>query len=94
MLESLKFAALVRVSTERQGKRGESLRTQEKNIRQAVEYHGGTQKSAFEAIEEKIRENTAEVLEASKTHNQMPREAALSLATQRVAEAMAYRRHT
>lgn len=60
----------------------------------AVEYHGGTQKSAFEAIEEKIRENTAAVLEASKTHNQMPQEAALSLAKQRVAEAMAYRRRT
>ncbi len=60
----------------------------------AVEFHGGTQKSAFETIEEKIRENTAQVLEESKKHNQMPREAALSLAKQRVAEAMAYRRHT
>ena len=58
----------------------------------AVEYHGGTQKSAFESIEERIRENTREVLETAKAHNQMPLEAALALAKQRVAEAMAYRR--
>ncbi|MEM1244855.1 MAG: Glu/Leu/Phe/Val dehydrogenase [Acidobacteriota bacterium] len=58
----------------------------------AVEYQGGTQKQAFETIEEKIRENTREILELSKTHHQMPAEAALSLAKQRVGEAMAYRR--
>ncbi len=39
----------------------------------AVEYHGGTQKSAFEAIEEKVRDNTREVLEAVKAHQQLPR---------------------
>jgi hypothetical protein len=32
------------------------------------------------------------VLDLAKTHSQMPVEAALSLAKQRVAEAMAYRR--
>ena len=58
----------------------------------AVEYHGGTQKSAFEQIEEKVRENTRAVLQASKDHNQMPLEAAMMLAKQRVAEAMRYRR--
>lgn len=58
----------------------------------SVEYKGGTQKRAFETIEEKIKENTAEVLELAKTHSQIPAEAALSLAKQRVAEAMAYRR--
>jgi glutamate dehydrogenase (NAD(P)+) len=58
----------------------------------SVEYHGGTQKQAFEAIEEKVRENTREVLELARSHSQMPAEAALSLAKQRVAEAMAYRR--
>jgi glutamate dehydrogenase/leucine dehydrogenase len=58
----------------------------------AVEYRGGTQKQAFETIEEKIRENTRAVLDLAKTHSQMPLEAALALAKQRVAEAMAYRR--
>jgi glutamate dehydrogenase (NAD(P)+) len=58
----------------------------------SVEYHGGTQKRAFESIEEKIRENTREVLELARSHSQMPAEAALALAKQRVAEAMAYRR--
>ena len=58
----------------------------------SVEYKGGTQKRAFETIEEKIKENTAEVLELARTHSQIPAESALSLAKQRVAEAMAYRR--
>ncbi|MHC4931940.1 MAG: Glu/Leu/Phe/Val family dehydrogenase [Planctomycetota bacterium] len=60
----------------------------------SVEFHGGTQKQAFETIEEKVRENTTAVLQLSKTHSQMPGEAAMSLAKQRVAEAMAYRRST
>ena len=58
----------------------------------AVEYRGGTQKQAFETIEEKVRENTRAVLELAQSHSQMPTEAALALAKQRVAEAMAYRR--
>ena len=58
----------------------------------AVEFAGGTQKAAFETIEEKIRENTTAVLELAKKHAQMPLEAAHVLARQRVAEAMAYRR--
>lgn len=58
----------------------------------SVEYKGGTQKNAFETIEEKITENTAAVLDLAKAHSQMPIEAAMSLAKQRVAEAMAYRR--
>ena len=32
----------------------------------SVEYHGGTQKQAFETIEEKIRENTHAVLELAR----------------------------
>jgi glutamate dehydrogenase/leucine dehydrogenase len=60
----------------------------------SVEYHGGTQKQAFETIEEKIRENTGEVLKLSRDTKQMPMEAALALAKRRVAEAMDYRRHT
>ena len=58
----------------------------------AVEYRGDTQKQAFAAIEEKIRENTAAVLELARQHSQMPLEAAHALARQRVAEAMTYRR--
>lgn len=58
----------------------------------AVEYHGGTYKQAFETIEEKVRENTKAVLDLAKAHSQMPLEAAMVLAKQRVAEAMAYRR--
>jgi glutamate dehydrogenase/leucine dehydrogenase len=58
----------------------------------SVEYKGGTQKRAFETIEEKIRENTREVLQLARAHSQIPAEAALTLAKQRVAEAMAYRR--
>jgi glutamate dehydrogenase/leucine dehydrogenase len=58
----------------------------------SVEYHGGTQRRAFEAIDEKIRENTRAVLERAKSREEMPATAALALARQRVGEAMAYRR--
>ncbi len=58
----------------------------------AVEYRGGTQKQAFETIEEKIRENTREVLALARKHSLMPNEAALTLARRRVAEAMKFRR--
>lgn len=39
--KQLRFAALIRVSTDKQEKQGESLRTQEKQITQAVESLGG-----------------------------------------------------
>jgi glutamate dehydrogenase/leucine dehydrogenase len=58
----------------------------------AVEYQGGTQRRAFETIEEQIRENPTEVPRLARQHRQMPVEAALTLAKRRVAEAMAYRR--
>lgn len=58
----------------------------------SVEYKGGTQKRAFETIEEKVTENTREVLRLAQSHSQIPAEAALALAKQRVSEAMAYRR--
>jgi glutamate dehydrogenase (NAD(P)+) len=57
----------------------------------AVEYHGGTQKTAFETIEEKVAENTRRVLEAAKKGSVTPRTAAVSLAAERVAAAAAYR---
>ena len=53
---------------------------------------GGTIDALDARIEEKVRENTTAVLALAKKHNQMPTEAALTLAKQRVAEAMAYRR--
>jgi glutamate dehydrogenase (NAD(P)+) len=58
----------------------------------AVEYHGGTQRQAFETIEEKIRHNTQTVLEASRAQAVLPRAAANDLARRRVERAMGYRR--
>ena len=58
----------------------------------AVEYHGGTQRQAFETIEEKIRDNTHAVLEASQSQAIPPRLAADELARRRVEQAMGYRR--
>ena len=58
----------------------------------SVEYHGGTQSQAFQTIEEKIRANTEEVLDNAKKTGSLPRQAAVSLAEQRVKSAMAYRR--
>jgi glutamate dehydrogenase (NAD(P)+) len=58
----------------------------------SVEYHGGTQRQAFETIEEKIRQNTQVVLEASRAEAIPPRAAANDLARRRVEQAMAYRR--
>jgi glutamate dehydrogenase/leucine dehydrogenase len=58
----------------------------------AVEYHGGTQRQAFDTIEEKIRQNTQVVLEASRAEAILPRAAANDLARRRVEQAMAYRR--
>jgi glutamate dehydrogenase (NAD(P)+) len=58
----------------------------------AAEYRGATQAAAFEAIAEKIRSNTAHVLEAAGRDRVLPREAAVDLALQRVRAAMRYRR--
>jgi glutamate dehydrogenase (NAD(P)+) len=58
----------------------------------ASEYQGATRHAAFEAIEEKVRNNTAQVLEAAKTKGILPREAAVQLAVERVKQAMEYRR--
>jgi glutamate dehydrogenase (NAD(P)+) len=58
----------------------------------AVEYAGGTERQAFEAIEEKIRANTREVLEGARRSSVPPREAAVALALQRVRAADSYRR--
>lgn len=58
----------------------------------SVEYAGGTQSAAFQAIEEKIRSNTEEVLRISKDTAVPPREAAMALAARRVRMAMEFRR--
>jgi glutamate dehydrogenase (NAD(P)+) len=58
----------------------------------SVEYHGGTQSQAFQTIEEKIRANTDQVLAQAQKTGSLPRQAAVSLAEQRVKSAMAYRR--
>jgi glutamate dehydrogenase (NAD(P)+) len=58
----------------------------------AMEYHGASQGAAFEAIEERIRRNTAEVLRDSRERRVLPRQAAVELASARVRRAMSYRR--
>ena len=58
----------------------------------SIEYRGGTQRAAFDYIDERIRANTQLVLEASRTGGELPRAAALSLAQRRVQDAAATRR--
>jgi glutamate dehydrogenase (NAD(P)+) len=60
----------------------------------AVEYHGGSESAAFAAIAERIRRNTAEVLERARGQALLPRQAALDLARERVRGAQRYRRRT
>ena len=57
----------------------------------AVEHRHGSEAAAFEAIAERIRRNTAEVLRRSRTEGVLPREAALALATERVRAAESLR---
>lgn len=58
----------------------------------AVEYAGGSRTQAFQAIGEKIRENTARILSKAESEGTLPREAAVSLAEERVRAAMSHRR--
>jgi glutamate dehydrogenase/leucine dehydrogenase len=58
----------------------------------AVEYHGGTEAAAFEAIAQKIRRNTEAILARSRAEGIEPRRAAVELAWERVEAAMAFRR--
>lgn len=58
----------------------------------SVEFHGGGQAAAFEAIAEKIRRNTEEVIERSRSAGVPVRQAAVDLARERVLEASRYRR--
>jgi glutamate dehydrogenase (NAD(P)+) len=58
----------------------------------AVEYHGGTEAQAFRTIDEKIRANTAEVLDRAKGRGIPPRAAAVAMAGERVRKALGLRR--
>jgi glutamate dehydrogenase (NAD(P)+) len=58
----------------------------------AVEYHGGTEASAFDAIRDKVGSNTEAVLTHSRAEGVEPRRAARELARERVGAAMAFRR--
>lgn len=58
----------------------------------AMEYRHMSQKMAFEAIDEKVSTNTAEVLERSVKAHIPPREAAEAMAVERVRRAMRTRR--
>jgi len=58
----------------------------------AMEWSGATQGAAFDAIAERIRANTAAVLQAAAEKRVLPRQAAVELARERVRRAMATRR--
>jgi glutamate dehydrogenase (NAD(P)+) len=58
----------------------------------SIEYRGGTQRAAFDYIDEQIRANTRAVLEESRQAKTLPRSAALALAERRVRVAMQTRR--
>ena len=58
----------------------------------SVEYHGGTEQQAMTTIAEKIRQNTTEVLQRVHRDNSLPRDAANTLAEDRLRQAMALRR--
>ena len=58
----------------------------------AMEYRGACQAAAFDAIAEKLRQNSEEVLERVSKDGMLPRDAAMELAVARVRKAMGYRR--
>jgi glutamate dehydrogenase (NAD(P)+) len=58
----------------------------------AVEYGGGTEREVFPIIDEKVRGNTAEMLERMKRGRMLPREAGVEMARERVGAAMQYQR--
>lgn len=58
----------------------------------SIEYRGGTQRAAFDYIDERIRANTRAVLDESRRTRMPPRAAAIALAEHRVRAAMETRR--
>jgi len=59
----------------------------------ALEYHGAAESTVFPTIEDKIRRNTRQVLEQSRSRAVPPRQAAETIARERVLRAMATRRN-
>ena len=60
----------------------------------AMEFHGASESAALQSIEEKLRRNTRQVLEASAQRNILPRAAAMELAMARIKHAMSLRRYS
>jgi glutamate dehydrogenase (NAD(P)+) len=58
----------------------------------AVEYRGGTEAQALLEIDERIRANTAEILDDAERDNVLPRQAAVTMAGERVRKAMRFGR--
>lgn len=61
--KKLRFAALIRVSTEKQAKRGESLKTQQTQIEQAVESLSGRITRTYSGQEHATPDQERELLE-------------------------------
>ena len=60
----------------------------------AREFHGASESAALQSIEEKLRRNTRQVLEAAAQRNILPRAAAMELAMARIKHAMSLRRYS
>ncbi len=60
----------------------------------AMEYKGASKAAALDSIEEKLRRNTEQVLEAVKHQQILPRQAAMNMALERVQKAMSFRRYS
>ena len=60
----------------------------------AMEYHGASEGTVMQAIEEKLRRNTRLVLEDATTRKLLPREASIEMAVARIKKAMSYRRYS
>ncbi len=58
----------------------------------SVEYHGGTESGARDTVAERIRSNTMEVLERARDTNVLPRDAARTMAGERIRAAMEFAR--
>jgi hypothetical protein len=58
----------------------------------SIEFRGGTQRAAFDYIDERIRNNIRLILEEARRNEDLPRAAAMALAQQRVREAAETRR--
>ena len=56
----------------------------------AVEFHQGSESQALQTIADKIGSNTRQVLERSRSNNELPRQAAFQIAAERVQEAMSF----